>query len=126
MNFTPKEPGAYSVEVKIKDERLPNCPFTLPVVVGELDLKFNQGQEFKRLCGIAVNKQGDIVVADNQGHRDHVVNKGHCLRQIGKEGTDPGQFKYPTNVFFLNDNEILCADQLNNRIQQEILRQVLF
>ena len=124
VKFTPKVPGAYSVEVKINGEKLPTCPFTLPVkerelvVVGELDFKFNQGQEFRGPSGIAVNKQGDIAVVDNLGHCVFVFNKeGNCLKQIGKEGVDPGQFKHPTGVLFLNDHEVLVADALNNRIQ---------
>ena len=124
LKFTPKVPGAYSVEVKINGEKLPTCPFTLPVkerelvVVGELDLKFNQGQEFSGPSGIAVNKQGDIAVVDNLGHCVFVFNKeGNCLKQIGKEGVDPGQFKHPTGVLFLNDHEVLVTDGANNRIQ---------
>ena len=124
VKFTPKVPGAYSVEVKINGEKLPTCPFTLAVkerqlvVIGEFDLKFNQGQEFSGPSGIAVNKQGDIAVVDNIGHCVFVFNKdGNCLKQIGKEGADPGQFKYPAGVSFLNNNEILITDQLNNRIQ---------
>ena len=81
LKFTPKVPGSYSVEVKISGERLPTCPFTLPVkerqlsVVGELDLKFNQRQEFKGPTGIAVNTQGDIAVVDNLGNCVFVFNK---------------------------------------------------
>ena len=124
LKFTPKVPGSYSVEVKISGEKLPTCPFTLPVkerqlsVVGELDLKFNQRQEFKGPTGIAVNTQGDIAVVDNLGNCVFVFNKeGNCLKQIGKEGADPGQFKYPNGMSFLNNNEILITDQLNHRIQ---------
>ena len=46
LKFTPKVPGAYNVEVGINAEKLPICPFTLPVkerelvVVGELTLHF--------------------------------------------------------------------------------------
>ena len=90
LKFTPKVPGSYSVEVKISGEKLPTCPFTLPVkerqlsVVGEFDLKFNQGQEFKGPTGIAVNTQGDIAVVDNLGNCVFVCNKeGNCLKQSG-------------------------------------------
>ena len=124
VKFTPKVPGAYSVEVKINGEKLSTSPFPLAVkerqlvVVGELDLKFNQGQEFKRQTGIAVNTQGDIAVVDNLGHCVFVFNKeGNCSKQIGKEGTHPGQFKYPYNVLFLNNKDLLIAVQSNNRIQ---------
>ena len=124
LKFTPKVPGAYSVEVKINGEKLPTCPFTLPVkerelvVVGELDLKFNKGQEFSGPSGIVVDKQGDIAVVDNIGHCVFVFNKeGNCLKQIGKKGVDPGQFKHPTGVSFLNDHEVLVTDGSNDRIQ---------
>ena len=124
LKFTPIVPGPYSVEVKINGEKLSTSPFTLAVkqrqlvVVGELDLKFNKGQGFKGPTGIAVNRQGDIAVVDTLGHCVFVFNKdGNCLKQIGKEGADPGQFQYPAGVLFLNNNEILIADQLNNRIQ---------
>ena len=115
--------------MKINGEELPTSPFTLAVkerqlvVVGELDLKFNQGQEFKGPGGVAVNTQGDIAVVDNLGHCVFVFNKeGNCLQQIGKEGADPGQFKCPAGVSFLNNNEILIADQSNNRIQHINIR----
>ena len=124
LKFTPVVPGPYSVEVKINGEKLSTSPFTLAVkqrqlvVVGELDLKFNKGQGFKGPTGIAVNRQGDIAVVDNRGHCVFVFNKdGNCSKQIGKEGADPGQFKYPAGVLFLNNNEILIADKSNNRIQ---------
>ena len=124
LKFTPVVPGPYSVEVKINGEKLSTSPFTLAVkqrqlvVLGELDLKFNKGQGFKGPTGIAVNRQGDIAVVDNRGHCVFVFNKdGNCSKQIGKEGADPGQFKYPAGVLFLNNNEILIADKSNNRIQ---------
>ena len=125
LKFTPEVPGAYSVEVKINGEKLSTSPLKLAVkqrqlvVVGELDLKFNKGQGFKGPSGIDLNRQGDIAVTDYNGHCVFVFNKeGNFLKKIGKEGTDPGQFKYPTGVLFLNDNEILIADELNNRIQR--------
>jgi len=53
VNFTPKVPGAYNIEVKIKDDKLPNCPFITQVkerelvVVGELN---NSRLRRARLC----------------------------------------------------------------------------
>ena len=31
VNFTPKVSGTYNIEVKINDDKLPNCPFTTQV-----------------------------------------------------------------------------------------------
>lgn len=60
LKFTPKVPGAYSIEVKINGDKLATCLFTVQVkereliVVGELDLKFFPGDVIKNLYGIAV------------------------------------------------------------------------
>ena len=93
MKFTPIVPGAYSVEVKINGEKLPTCPFALPVkerqlvIVSELDLKFNQGQKLRGPTGIAVNTQGDIAVVDNLGHCVFLysIKKGTVQNKLEKK-----------------------------------------
>ena len=61
VNFTPKVPGAYKIEVKINDDKLPNCPFTTQVkerelvVVGELNLKLFLEHHLYSPAGFAVN-----------------------------------------------------------------------
>ena len=123
--FTPKVPGAYNIEVKINDDKLPNCPFTTQVkerelvVVDELNLKLFQGDELHAPFGIAVNTTGKIAIADFKGHCVYIFDKeGNCLRKIGSQGRNAGQFAHPWGVTYLNDNEILIADSSNHRIQQ--------
>jgi len=125
LKFTPKVRGAYSIEVKINGEKLPTSPFTVQVkqrelvVVGVFDLKFFRGDVPRRLAGIAVNTEGKIVVTDEAGHRVYVFDKhGNCLRKLGRRGAKSGQVSNPNGVSFVNDNEILIADELNHRIQQ--------
>ena len=125
MKFTPKVPGAYSIEVKINGDKLPTCPFTVQVkereltVIGELDLKLFEGEKFKCLHGIAVNTKGMIAITDYNGHCIYIFDKeGKCLRKFGSEGNNAGQFSCPSGVTYLNDDEILIADAGNNRIQQ--------
>ena len=124
LKFTPKVPRAYSIEVKINGDKLPTCPFTMQVkerelvVVGELGLKFFQGDVPKGFSGIAVNAEGKMVIIDNKGHCVYLFDQeGNCLKKIGNQGSNSGQFDYPAGVSFLNDNEILIADQGNHRIQ---------
>ena len=124
VKFTPIVPGAYSIEVKINGDKVPTCPFTTHVkerelvVVGNLDLKLFQGDQFKNLYETAVNREGNVVVTDNKGHCVYVFDKeGNCLRKIGGHGSNSGQFWFPNGVSFLNDNEILIADFGNHRIQ---------
>ena len=70
LKFTPKVPDTYSIEVKINGVKLPTCPFTMQVkerelvVVGELDLKFFQGDVPEAFRGITVNTEGNIVLTD--------------------------------------------------------------
>ena len=125
VNFTPKVPGAYNIEVKINDDKLPNCPFTTQVeerelvVVGELNLKLFQGDKLHGPAGIAVNTTGKTVITDRFGHCVYIFDReGNCLRKIGSQGENAGQFHYPWGVTYLNDNEILIADEKNHRIQQ--------
>ena len=125
VKFIPKLPGAYNIEVKINDDKLPNCPFTTQVkerelvVVGEMNLKLSQGDELHGPTGIAVNTTGKIAIADCDGHCVYMFDKeGNCLRKIGSKGGKVGQFVHPWGVTYLNNNEILVADRWNHRIQQ--------
>ena len=117
LKFTPKVPGAYTIEVKINGDKLPTCPFTVQVkeravvVVGELD--FGQGLE-----GIAVNTEGNIVLTGNYGHCVYILDRnGNYLRKLGGKGGNLARFKYPAGVSYVNNDEILIADQCNHRIQ---------
>ena len=125
LKFTPKVPGAYSIEVRINGDKLPTCPMTVQVkgrelvVVGELKLQLFPGDTIERLSGIAVNTEGQIVVADTFGHYVYVFDKnGNLLRKTGGEGSNTGQFWYPNRISFLKDNEVLIADCGNSRIQR--------
>ena len=120
--FVAKVPGTYKIEVKINGQRLVKSPFTIVVkarefnIVGKLDF-----QEAVRQApaGIAVNSKGVIAVADINGHCILVFDEtGKFVRKIGGQGDKDGQFKSPTEVTFLNGDEILVADECNHRIQQ--------
>ena len=125
LKFTPKVPGAYNIKVKINGDKLPTCPMTVQVkerelvVVGELEVELFRGNTLEWLYGIAVNKEGQIVVTDNLGNCVYIFDKdGSCLRKIGSKGSNTGEFQHPEGISFLNDNEVLIADYGNNRIQR--------
>ena len=121
VKFIPKVPGAYSIEMKINGDTLAKSPFIVAVkereliVVGEWDLNLLEGEQVGRLFGIALNTKGSIAVTDFGKHSVYIFDKnGKCLKKIGVEG----QFKDPSGVTYLNDEEILIADTKNGRIQQ--------
>ena len=120
--FVAKVPGTYKIEVKINGQKLAMSPFSILVkarelnIVGKLDL---HGEMLQSPMGIAVNSKGVIAVVDFEGHCILVFDEtGKFVRKIGGQGDKDGQFKHPTDVIFLNDDEILVADGANNRIQQ--------
>ena len=121
VKFLPKAPGTYNITVKINGDKLANSPFTVQVKerqlenVGELDLKGEIPQEPR---GIAVNSNGLIAVADKKQCVLIYDKEGTFIRKLGCRGKNPGQFNVPCGVAYLNDDEILVADDLNHRIQQ--------
>ena len=122
VKFIPKAPGKYNITVKINGDKLANSPFTVQVkerqleIVGELDLK---GEIPQFPWGIAVNSNGLIAVADREGHCVLIHDKeGNLVRKLGCYGENAGQLNCPSGVTYLNDDEILVADDLNHRIQQ--------
>ena len=126
LKFTPKVPGAYSIEVKINGDKLPTSS---PVqakereltVVGELDLRFFPGDKLQVLYGIAVNKKGELAVTDYVGRCFYAFDKdGNCVKKMRGEAETSRELKYPHGVSYLNDsdNETLIADTGNHRIQQ--------
>ena len=123
VRFTTKVPGTYSIQgnenigdfsswsiflglVQVKQRRFE--------VLREFDLN---GEIQPR--GIAVNYKGLIAVTDVNGHCILLLDKeGNFLRKFGCKGTDIGQLNSPSDITFLNDSEILVAEELNHRIQQ--------
>ena len=69
--------------------------------------------------GIAVNSKGLIALSDRERHTILIFDKeGKFVRKLGCDGDNPGQLNRPAGVAFLNDDEILVADDGNHRIQQ--------
>ena len=122
VKFKAKVIGTYKMEVKINGQKLAKSPFPILVkarqfnVVGKLDLN---GEMLQGPTGIAVNSKGVITMADLNSHCILAFDEtGKFVRKLGSFGHEDGQLNSPLDVTFLNDDEILVADQLNHRIQQ--------
>ena len=122
IKLVPKLPGTYSINVTMKGEQLHKSPFLIQAnerrieVVGELDF---QGQTPEGPFGIAVNSKGLIAVADRKRHCILLLDKGgKYLRKFGGKGQNVGQFDCPSGVAFVDDHNVLVADECNHRIQQ--------
>ena len=121
VRFTPKVPGSYSIQLAVNIGNLSLKTFTRNVqvrerrleVVGELDLK---GELLAHPRGIAVNSKGLIAVTDCDGDCIWIFDKeGNYLRKIGDNLVS---ITFPSGITFINDSEILVAEELNCSIEQ--------
>ena len=122
VKFTPKVPGIFNIIIKVNGKDFAESPYNVQVkqrliqVVGEVEIK---GETLEKPNGIAVNSKGKIAVVDHEKHFILITDmKGNCARKVGCHGNSDGQLNRPTDVTYLNDDNILVADQLNHRIQQ--------
>ena len=117
VKFAPNVPGTFNIIVSINGKMLTTSSYTVQVkqrliqVVRELEL---QGESLQAPTGIAVNSKGQIAVADKKKHCILIIDgEGNCVRKLGCHGNNIGQLNYPLNVTYLNDDNILVADQAN-------------
>ena len=122
VKFTPKVPGIFNITIKVNGKEFAESPYNVQVkqrliqVVGEVEIK---GETLEKPNGIAVNSKGKIAVVDHEKHFILITDmKGNCARKVGCHGKNAGQLNRPVDVTYLNDDNILVADQLNHRIQQ--------
>ena len=122
VKFTPEVPGTFNIVIKVNGKEFAESPYTVQVkqrliqVVGEVKIK---GETLGKPFGIAVNSKGQIAVIDCDEHCILITDKeGNCVRKVGCYGNNVGQLNCPIDVTYLNDDNIIVADQLNHRIQQ--------
>jgi DNA-binding beta-propeller fold protein YncE len=72
-----------------------------------------------RPCGLAVDRARDrLLVVDSAAHQIIVLGlDGQRRERVGKRGTEPGEFNYPTNVALDSEGRIYVSDSLNFRVQ---------
>ncbi len=73
-----------------------------------------------RPAGIACDATGErIYVADAHAHRISVFDaRGRHVADLGRRGTGPGEFNFPTDVKVLPTGDLLVCDAMNCRIQR--------
>jgi DNA-binding beta-propeller fold protein YncE len=60
----------------------------------------------------------EIWVAETNAHRLTVLNdRGVPVRRIGKRGTAPGEFNFPTNIWIGRNGLVYVVDAMNFRVQ---------
>ena len=76
-----------------------------------------QGQ-FKNPCGVAVDHEGNILVADYNNHRiQKFTANGQFLAAVGFKGNGRLQFFHPCDIAFNSHNKKLYITDSNPRVQ---------
>jgi len=74
--------------------------------------------DFARPSGLAVDREGNLYVADTLNNRIEVFDAdGDFVRTFGKAGDGPGYFARPKGVAIDSDGHIWVADGMQDRIQ---------
>jgi hypothetical protein len=79
--------------------------------------KLPQPWYFDEPCGIAVDRSGNVFVAD-YNRIQKFDSYGNFIIKWGVEGTGNGEFKYPFGIAVDNSGNVFVADSNNNRIQK--------
>lgn len=72
----------------------------------------------RQIKGIAVDRDGSVFVADNQGPLRKFTPTGGLLGQWGSLGSGPGQFNWLDGVAVDGLGHVYTAENVNNRVQK--------
>ena len=119
VSFTPSAHGKHRVKIQVGGIDIGSSPFSLHVVPSPemrgKPVKIISG--FNGPCGAAIDKNEQLIVAENGNHCITVCDKeGKKVRSLGSEGKKDGQFIKPCGVAITDDEHILVTD--NHRLQK--------
>jgi len=78
---------------------------------------FHNGEELSPVAGIALNKEGEILVTDEFNHRVILYSAtGELKKTVGSKGSGDGEFHYPRGIAVGAGGLIYIADAWNHRI----------
>lgn len=128
--FTPSLNGEHEVEVSIHHQPIKGSPFKVMVTNPRTYNKVTRpllciggpGEvrgKLKLPCGVAVDSEGKILVADCHNHRIQIFDsQGRFLKSFGNLGEKNGQLNNPTDVAVDKQGNIIVCDKDNHRIQR--------
>lgn len=80
---------------------------------------FNDSLLLKQPTGIAYSKvSNEIWVIETKSHKISILNEqGKLIKTIGKRGTKPGEFNFPTSIWIDQLGNAYIIDAMNFRVQ---------
>ena len=109
------------LHIKVEGEYIKGSPFpvTVKLPVQKLGTPIETISGVKGPWGVAVNRRGEILVAERGTHCISIFSPtGEKLQSFGSCGSGHGQFNCPRGVSMDDDGNILVVDDYNHRIQK--------
>ena len=118
IRYKPATRGRHQLHVRVEEGHIKESPFTVVAVRG-LGTPIRTIGVLNYPWGVAVNENGQIVVAERVGHCVSIFSRdGEKIKTFGTNGSGRGQFSDPYGVAVDRDGNILVADGSNCRIQK--------
>ena len=117
VDYRPTRRGRHQLHIKVCDQHIRGSPFTV-VALRKLEAPARTITGLNRPWGVAVDKRGQIIIAEWGGHCISIYSTGKKIRSFGQKGSAPGQFLCPCGVAVDRAGSILVVDRGNHRIQK--------
>ena len=118
ISYQPSRRGRYQLHIKVEGENIKGSPFPI-TVLRKFGTLIKTISRVKRPWGVAVNKRGEVIVAESSQHCSSIFSPtGERLQSFGTQGSGHGQFDEPCGVAVDDDGNILVVDSNNHHIQK--------
>ena len=118
IDYRPTHRGRHQLHVKVWDQDIRGSPFTV-VALRNIEAPSRAIAVPSGAWGVAVNKIGQIIIADYGGHCISIYSpSGERVKFFGESGSAPGQFTYPHGIAVDKTGNIFVVDGGNHRIQK--------
>ena len=121
FSFIPTVKGRHQLNIRIGSQHISGSPVTFPVrkPIEKIDTPIYTITDVCKPWGVAISKDGEIVVTEHGNHSVSVFSpRGQRLQSIGTPGSEEGQFNKPRGVAVDENGDIFVADSKNYRIQK--------
>jgi len=122
--FVAQQVEEINLSVFMNGHEIKGSPFRIlvqenPIKPSKVITSHDAGDGFGQLWGIACSNNGTWAVADWIKNRVHIFDsQDKLLTRFGSRGRKNGQFEYPCDVAFDENNELYVTDSHNHRVQK--------
>ena len=120
--FAAQQVGVIELSVFVNGQEIRGSPFKITVqqnLIKPSKIITSHDDSFGQLWGIACSSNGMWAVADWINNCVHVFDsEDKPIIKFGSRGNKNGQFEYPCDVAFDDNNELYVTDSHNHRVQK--------